>query len=106
MLAKKYRLPVQEFFRARPETVTRTKHFLLKSFPNKGGASRLGVVISKAIIPKATGRHKLTRAIFDYFRTHQGDLPKKEFLLVLNAPAPAKEALFEELGRILSLQKP
>jgi len=108
MLAKKYRLPVQEFSYKRPQETQRSKYFLLKSFPNGGGASRLGVVISKAVAAKSTRRNKLKRIIFDFFKDYQTHLPTKDFLLIAlpQVILLKNEALREEVKKILSARQP
>jgi len=63
MLAKKHRLPIQEFI-GKNGRVIKTPFFLLKIFPNQFPYSRFGIIISKKVLPKSTARNKLKRTIF------------------------------------------
>ena len=104
MLAKKYRLPIQNFF-TKPAESRRTNYFLLKSFGPRERRSRFGVVISKKVFSKPTGRNRLRRTVFSFLELHQAQLPVKDFLIIVS-PAVAKldkEKTLQELKKIFNL---
>jgi len=79
MLAKKYRLPIQEFVKKSGKSY-KSRHFLLKIFYSKGAHSRFGIVISKKVSPKAIARNKIKRRTFDFFGRYIAKLPIEDYL--------------------------
>ncbi|PIT93223.1 MAG: ribonuclease P protein component [Candidatus Harrisonbacteria bacterium CG10_big_fil_rev_8_21_14_0_10_38_8] len=67
MIAKKYRLPVQDFI-GKNGSVKKTRYFLFKSFSKELPYPRIGVVIGKKVFKSAAKRNVLKRKIYNYFR--------------------------------------
>ena len=101
MLAKKYRLPIQEFI-GRRGNQAKTGFFILKSFPPEKDYRRLGAVISGKVLRKSTPRNRLRRTIFDFFTRQQKTLPVKDYLIIVLAPVARlqEEELKRELEKI------
>lgn len=93
MLAKKYRLPIQEFTLKRAE-ITRGSNFSVKTFPSSRLYSRYGVIIAKKVAPLATERNRIKRLIFSYCRPLVG-APRDVLIIV------QKGAIIEELRKLL-----
>lgn len=102
MLAKKYRLPIQEFVKKSGKSY-KSRYFLLKIFRSSGAHSRFGVVISKKVSAKATVRNKIKRSIFDFFGQHIAKLPIEDYLVIVLSGAAEinKEELSQELNKLL-----
>ena len=102
MLAKKYRLPIQEFVKKSGKSY-KSRHFLLKIFYSKGAHSRFGIVISKKVSPKAIARNKIKRRTFDFFGRYIAKLPIEDYLvIVLSGAAEVDENEFlQELSKLL-----
>ncbi|MDP2696229.1 MAG: ribonuclease P protein component [bacterium] len=88
MLAKKFRLPIQEFYRKSSQN-TRTKYFTLKIFKPEKSYARLGIVVSKKVASKASGRNSLRRLIFNFARDNYQRLVVNDYLIIL-LPVSAK----------------
>lgn len=103
MLAKKYRLPIQDFVKKSGRSY-KSRYFLLKVFRSGGVHSRFGVVISKKVSAKATVRNKIKRSIFDFFGRHVIKLPIEDYLvIVLSGTAEIdKKELLQELTKTLN----
>lgn len=103
MLAKRYRLPVQNLRKKIGQT-TKSRYFLLKVFAPVKSYSRAGIVISKKVAAKATARNKIKRSVFDWFQKNINYLPVKDYLIILS-PAAAqinKQELLDEFSKILN----
>ncbi len=108
MLAKKFRLPVN-IFPTKARIFYRGQHFTIKISSNDLSYNRVGVIVAKKTAPRAVGRNRLRRKIFDLFGEVAGKpadakaLAGKD-LLVLVKPtkldADAEEKLFKELNLI------
>ncbi|PIT89496.1 MAG: ribonuclease P protein component [Candidatus Levybacteria bacterium CG10_big_fil_rev_8_21_14_0_10_36_7] len=82
MLPKKKRLPIQETLQKKGRTISRSKNFLLKKFPQEFPYTRIGILIGKKVFSKATKRNHLRRVIAHVFA--EGDtLEKGDFLIVV-----------------------
>ena len=90
MLAKKYRLPAQSVS-FKKGTSVRGRYFLFTSFPSPLSYSRVAVVVSKKVCPKATGRNNLKRFVYEFFRK-QSPKRNKDLLISALPPAGATEA--------------
>ncbi len=115
MLAKKFRLPVNAF-PAKARIFYRGQHFTIKISSNNLSYNRVGIITTKKTTPRAVGRNRLRRKIFDLFRGMPAFAPasakatagKKALagkdLLVLLKPIKldrdAEEKLFKELNLI------
>mgnify|MGYP001598962116 CR=1 FL=1 len=104
MLAKKYRLPIQEFVGKAGQS-RKGRHFLLKIFNPNNVYSRFGVVISKKVAVKATTRNRIRRIVFDFFSSKL-DLPTGDYLVIVLSGADnlSKEELIGELIKSISLR--
>ena len=102
MLAKKYRLPIQEFVKKSGKSY-KSRHFLLKIFYSESARGRFGIVISKKVSPKATTRNKIKRRIFDFFGQHIAKLPVNDYLVIVLSGAAEidKEEFLQELNKLL-----
>lgn len=91
MLAKKFRLPVEEVI-SRKAAVTRGELFTVKVFTSQLPYSRFGVVVSSRIIPKATKRNALRRLIFNWLRTNQKTTGHSHDVVLIATPALGRAA--------------
>ncbi|MCL4437479.1 ribonuclease P protein component [Patescibacteria group bacterium] len=83
MIAKKYRLPIQNLpFKALKST--KTPYFLVKYFATQKTFSRFGIVISKKFDKKAVVRNLWKRRIFSILgkQLSESDRPKNMLLIV------------------------
>jgi ribonuclease P protein component len=90
MLPKKLRVAVQ-LFPKQAKAVLTDDYVLIKEHPNGLNYHRLGVVIGRHILLRATDRNKLKRLIFDFLRpwlvsSSQNASQGKDLLIVLKAP--------------------
>lgn len=81
MLAKKYRLPIQDFV-GKNGRVVKTPFFLIKAFPAQFPYSRFGIIINKKAAQKATARNKIKRIIFSALDPKQK--PARDFLIIIS----------------------
>ena len=93
MLPKKQRLPIAEFL-SKTAQIRRNASFTVKIFASSLPYSRYGVVISKKVLPKATGRNRIKRQIFAHCRTLTGSA--HDVLIIVQ-----KGAIIEELQKLL-----
>ena len=101
MLAKKYRLPIQEVFQKRGASI-KTPYFLLKIFENNLPFNRFGVIISKKTEQKSTGRNRLKRLVLDSLEKFLFLGDEKRDILIITSPAIKglkKEKIIEELNK-------
>ena len=100
MLAKKYRLPIQEFIGKNGRTV-KTPFFLLKIFLSRFSYSRFGIIISKKVLLKSTARNKLKRLFFNACNPKEN--PNKDFLIIVNPKIKelSKDIIIKEIKKIL-----
>jgi len=104
MLAKKFRLPIQLFFKKAGKNF-KSRYFLLKIFSSKLSFSRFGIIVSAKVNKKATERNRLKRLIFDFLRQKQKELPIREYLFILypSIASARKEEIIAELEKFLSV---
>ena len=81
MLAKKYRLPIQEFIGRNGKTI-KTPFFLFTIFSSQFSYSRFGIIISKKVATQATQRNKLRRTIFSACNPKENS--GKDFLIIVS----------------------
>ena len=76
----------------------------MKIFVPETDHSRLGVVISRKVSPKAVERNRLKRIVFNVFREKIGTLPTKDYLVILspNASRLDKPEFIKEFSKILT----
>jgi len=90
MLAKKYRLQIQSVLNKSGQTF-KSRSFLIKTFLNKKDFNRFGVVISKKVDKRATGRNKIKRIVLDLAKNYVfSKNPKKFDVLIIISPAMIK----------------
>jgi ribonuclease P protein component len=78
----------------------RTDTFIVMARPNQVGHARLGMVVSRRLLPRAVDRNRVKRCIRECFRVRLDKLPACDFVVRLTAkPIPGEEA--RELGRTL-----
>lgn len=65
MLAKRFKLPIEEFSKKGRKRTLSFSCFSLKILPNSCGYNRIGVVVPARAVPQATGRNRIKRQIFD-----------------------------------------
>lgn len=92
MLAKKFKLPIQEGLKKNQKVFNflKGKCFNLKKSKNNLNYSRFGVVISSKIIKKAFLRNKLKRIIFETIRDKKLYLIPGEDILIVTLPGIIK----------------
>ena len=110
MIAKKYKLPIQNFVGKKPVATKSSQFFVLKLFrleSDRGGRlennhSRFGLVISGSVINKATARNKIKRAVFDWLRLNKDKLPTYDYLFILKNTAKDQkiEAVLNDLVQL------
>lgn len=110
MLAKRFRLPIQNFVGKRGRSV-KTPYFLLKIFSNfgaKADSSRFGVVISGKVSKKAVERNRIKRVILDFFRHNREKFALADYLLIIHPSVNNldKKHLLAELGKLLVIKNP
>ena len=88
MLAKKYRLPIQQVIQKNGKIV-KTPYFLVKFFSNDLGFFRFGIIISKKVDSRASARNKIKRIIFQSVRPYLKNQSAggKDFLIILSPKA-------------------
>ncbi len=83
MLAKKYKLPIQDFLSKKPVHTKHSAFFVLKKFMTSLSYSRFGIIISAKIFKKAVDRNKTRRFLFDFLSSRQQQLPTGDYLFIL-----------------------
>lgn len=105
MLAKKFRLPIQNWLRERKIIIIRkSDFFIIKTSGNNLPFSRFGVVISKKVSKSAVKRNKIKRIIFDFIRLKKLHEVSSKDVLIIISPKTAelkKEEIERELIRSL-----
>ena len=104
VLPKQRRLPVQEVIRKKPAAAFRGKFFLLQFFHAAQGAARVGVLVAKGVVTKASSRNELRRRAFAAARLHLAGLPAGSYLVIVLARAAGAEprSLAEDLANLFS----
>lgn len=64
MIARKFRAPA-ELFSKKPQRITPSAHFQIKTFSNDRGHNRFGVAVSVKVDKHSVGRHFWKRMILD-----------------------------------------
>jgi len=105
MLAKKFRLQIQDWFKERKKTVShKSDFFIVKIARNNLSFSRFGAIISKKVHKSAVKRNKIKRAIFNFIRLNKyHESPGKDVLIIVS-PAASRlmsKGIKEELKKIL-----
>lgn len=90
MLAKKYRLPIQEMIKKNGKAI-KWPFFLIKIFQSRFPYSRFGIIISKKAAKSAVKRNKLKRLIFSVLNPMENI--GKDFLIIIS---PAMDKIEKE----------
>ncbi len=105
MLAKKFRLPIQNWLKQRKKITTRkSDFFIIKISDNNLSFSRFGVVISKKVSKSAVQRNKIKRTIFNFIRLGKLHEIKGKDVLVIVSPKTAElkeKEIEKELAKLL-----
>ncbi len=105
MLAKKFRLPIQEWRKEKKETVSRKNDFFAVKFrANNLKFSRFGAVVSSKVSKSAVVRNKIKRTIFDFIRLKKiYQRAGRDFLIIALSRASRlkKEEIEKQLEQIL-----
>ncbi len=106
MLAKKFRLPIQQWMRDKNKrTITKKGNFfIVKTAPNGLKFNRFGIIISSRILKRATQRNRLKRMIFNFIRLNKiNQLSSKDVLIItqLLASQAKKEEVKKELNSLI-----
>ena len=105
MLAKKFRLPIQDWLKQRKRITTRkSDFFIIKKSDNNLAFSRFGVVISKKVSKSAVKRNKIKRIIFDFIRLNKlYEITGNDVVINVLPPAAKlkKEEIEKELTKLL-----
>ena len=105
MLAKKYRLLIQQYVR-KSGKIIKNRYFQLKVFP-VNTHSQFGVIISKAVSSKATIRNYIKRIVFQFFADIINTLPIAGYLIIVYPESSklTKQEILKELKSLLSAVK-
>jgi ribonuclease P protein component len=99
MLAKRYRIPLQDK-QSQAKATYHCPSFTVKIFVNTLPYGRVGVVASKAALPLATARNYFKRSVFQYFHDRVSGLAGTDILVIAakskNLPR-AKDVIIKEL---------
>ena len=106
MLAKKFRLPIQNWLKERKRIIIRkSDFFIIKRSDNNLAFSRFGVVISKKVSKSAVKRNKKKRIIFNFIRLEKLNKISGKDILIIISPKTAelkKEEIEKKLKILLS----
>lgn len=86
MLAKRYRLPIQEFIRRAGHRV-RGVHVSIQTFPSSRRFPRVGIIAGGL---SAVLRNALRRRIMDLFASRLQTLPPLDFLVIVRKKSEGK----------------
>lgn len=106
MLAKRYRLPIQQFVKMKGKSA-HSAHFSFKIFTPEKEYGRFGIILSKKVAQKATARNALKRQLFSFLETIKESLPIADYLIIVRpgAAALAQQEMKKELhllyGRVI-----
>ncbi len=105
MLAKKFRLQIQDWFKKREKTAVRKSDFFIIRFrPNSLPFSRFGILISRKISRGATKRNKIKRIIFNLIRLKKlQKFTKRDVLITVLAPTTklTKTEIKKEIEKLI-----
>ena len=88
MLAKKFRLPISEFYARKEKTETvRSAHFVVRWTQTNLPFSRFGVVVKKSEEKRAVRRNKIRRTVFDAVYLLRAHSMKGYDILMVASPA-------------------
>lgn len=102
MLAKKYKLPIQEFV-GRRGRIVKTSYFLVKIFRSAEDFSRFGVTVSAKAAKKASERNRVRRLVYNAIREYYSNIPAGDYWITVlpSAVSLSKESFIRALHQIL-----
>lgn len=100
MLAKKYKLNIEQFIQKRPIFVKKGPFFSVKIGANSLSYSRFGVVVGKKVDKRATERNKIKRMFYQEIRTRKLQHISGQDVMILVYPE-VKQFSKEDAGRIV-----
>lgn len=106
MLPKKFRLPIQDFFKFsedRPVRQKKSDFFLLKTRENGLEFGRFGVVISKKVSKSSVARNRIKREIFGAIESGKIREGRKKDFLISVLPSAGQLKKTEIKKEVLSL---
>lgn len=92
MLAKKYRLQIDEWLKDKKKRIFSRKSdfFVIKTSTNNLDFSRFGIVISAKVSKSAVARNRIKRTIFDFVRLNKFQEIAGNDVLIIVLPLAAK----------------
>ncbi|KKQ23408.1 ribonuclease P protein component [Candidatus Wolfebacteria bacterium RIFCSPLOWO2_01_FULL_38_11] len=107
MLAKKFRLPIQQWFKEKRKFITRkSDFFIVRVSSNNLPYSRFGAIISLKVSKSAVLRNKIKRAIFNFIYSKKlHEVPGKDILISVlpKASELTKQELEEKLKSLIPI---
>ena len=82
--------------------LVRSRAITAHTIANRLGLSRLGVVVSKRNVPKATNRNKIKRLVREAFRITQDATRPIDVVVKIRRPEGSKQVSLTELISLLS----
>jgi len=62
------------------------RYFTILSVPNDQGHARIGMAVSRRVLPRAVDRHRVKRLIRESFRQQRADLTATDIVVLVKAP--------------------
>ncbi|KKR89236.1 MAG: Ribonuclease P protein component [Candidatus Wolfebacteria bacterium GW2011_GWA2_42_10] len=91
MLAKKFRLPIQNWFKEKKGAIVRKSDFFaVKTRESNLPFSRYGVVVSRKVSGFAVRRNKIKRIIFNFIRLEKLQETSGRDVLIIVSPLASK----------------
>ncbi|MEK9154513.1 MAG: ribonuclease P protein component [Patescibacteria group bacterium] len=107
MLAKKYRIPIQDWLKERKKiNIRKSEFFIIKTAANNLSFSRYGLIISKQVSKAAVRRNRIKRIIFNFIRLNKyHELSGRDILITVLTKSDKlkKEDIEKELKKILTI---
>lgn len=102
MLAKQYKLPVQDFIDKRGQ-LAKNPYFWIKKFAAAHQYSRFAATISVKVAKKAAKRNQLRRMVYNYIRERYKQIPVADYWITVSPQAAAlsKNELAAQLDKLL-----
>ncbi|PIV31936.1 ribonuclease P protein component [Candidatus Wolfebacteria bacterium CG02_land_8_20_14_3_00_37_12] len=109
MLAKKYRLQIQNWLKNKNKRIIsrRSDFFIIRMSANDLFFSRFGVIISAKVSKSAVKRNRIKRIIYDFIRLNKFNEIKGNDVAITVLPAIAKldkNEIEKELKNVITFQ--
>lgn len=103
MLAKKYKLPIQDFIGKRGKLV-KSPFFLVKIYSASENFSHFGVTVSSKVAKKASQRNKLRRLAYNFLKDYHKKMPLADYWISVQHPAAglSRESFIKEFKKVLN----